>query len=168
MNDELSKYNYNTMQTGKIGELSIIEKFISHNIPVYTPVVDAYGTDIIADINGTLLKIQVKSSASITESNSVSFQLSRSGTWRTSSGELHGQKMDYSTSDVDYFALYDINTDRAFMVKNHGKRSISVRYDTPCNNQSKTIHRADDYDFDTVVDLLSAGIDPDMIIYDDN
>ena len=85
---------------GNIGEAAALNKFVEMEIPVYIPFGDNESADLIAEFNGKLNKIQVKTSSSNKESYSVSL---RSCTIR------HGKdyKKLYSEVDIDYFVIYN-------------------------------------------------------------
>ena len=51
-----------TKQLGNIGEAKALAKFVELQIPVYIPFGDNEKSDLIADFNGKLNKIQVKTS----------------------------------------------------------------------------------------------------------
>lgn len=51
-----------TKQLGNIGEAKTLAKFVGLQIPVYIPFGDNEKADLIAEFNGKLNKIQVKTS----------------------------------------------------------------------------------------------------------
>lgn len=51
-----------TKRLGNIGEAVAISSFVKHCIPVYIPFGDDEKVDLVADFNGKLNKIQVKTS----------------------------------------------------------------------------------------------------------
>lgn len=52
----------NSKRIGNIGEAQVLNKFVSLGIPVYIPFGDNEKADLIAEFNGKLNKIQVKTS----------------------------------------------------------------------------------------------------------
>ena len=90
----------NSKRIGNIGEAAALNKFVEMEIPVYIPFGDNESADLIAEFNGKLNKIQVKTSSSNKESYSVRL---RSCTIR------HGKdyKKLYSEVDIDYFVIYN-------------------------------------------------------------
>ena len=50
----------NTSNIGNVGQAYVIAKFIELGIPTYLPIGEGYPTDLIADFNGKLNKIQCK------------------------------------------------------------------------------------------------------------
>lgn len=51
-----------TKQLGNIGEAKALAKFVELQIPVYIPFGDNEKSDLIADFNGKLNKVQIKTS----------------------------------------------------------------------------------------------------------
>lgn len=51
-----------TKQLGNIGEAKVLAKFVELKVPVYIPFGDNEKSDLIAEFNGKLNKIQVKTS----------------------------------------------------------------------------------------------------------
>lgn len=154
----------NTTDIGKLGEVATIKKFIENEVAVYTPISDSRGVDMVADFGGKLQKVQVKTTSTISESNSSRFKLSKTRA-RYKNGEHHHEVIKYNKDEVDYYSLYDYNHDRVFLLKNDGERSsVAIRYDEPLGNFSNTFHYADDYDIDRVLDLMRQSINPDSII----
>lgn len=84
---------------GGCGEAIVAAEFMKRGIPVYRPMVDT-GADLVVDINGSLQRVQVKSSAS-TERRVV-FHLSRRNPNREP-GESCWLK--YDDGAVDWYAL---------------------------------------------------------------
>ena len=55
----------NTSNIGNIGQVKVIAKFVELGIPVFTPFGEGYTTDLIADFNGKLNKIQIKTTENL-------------------------------------------------------------------------------------------------------
>ena len=156
-----------TKRLGIIGEIATIKKFVDRSIPVYLPYGDTEAADVIADFDGKLQRIQVKSTCSAPDDNSfVNFTIYNSG-YRIENGRVIGVKKPYTKEEVDYFSLYDYNSDRVFLLKNNEDRtSIAIRY-TGCNGERySTSHMADDYDFDTVMDHIESSHYIEPMIFD--
>ena len=157
-----------SLNLGKIGELKTIEKFLEKNIPVYTPIVDNSGVDLIADINGKLLKIQVKTSTR-NDSEKTCFELTTTNARYKKNGERTGITKKYSSENIDYFSLYDYTSDELYMLKNTGeKSSVTIRLQPPKNNQYTNTNLKEDYNIDKIIDLICKDIDPDNVIESEN
>ena len=151
-------YNLSSRHKGKIGELEVIKRLCSMGIPVYTPIVDD-GIDIVANINGEYISIQVKSTVSKKSKDVIKFELT-SNTYDSESGNKYKVKHGvYDPNKVNYFALYDIESQDLFLIKNTGKKGISLRTRAPKNNQKRKVNYKSNYDFDTVINYLINGID---------
>ena len=140
----------NTLRIGMIGELAVTKKFIDANVDVYKPIVDT-GIDLIANFDNKLQKIQIKSSSYLSgvDNSSTIFTLSTSHT-----GKNKVSKRNYSEDEIDYFALYDLNEDETFLIKNTGKKSATIKYNSKYSSQTKNIIKAEDHQIDTVLNKL--------------
>lgn len=116
-------------------------------IPVYLPFGDNEKSDMIADFNGKLNKIQVKTSVDAKNGNMV-FSLVSSYSHRGK-----GENYKYSSDDIDYFVLYNIKWDKLFLVSidEAPKTAITIRYEKSKNNQSLNIKYEKDYLMENVL-----------------
>lgn len=135
-------------QVGMIGESKILSKFVSMGIPVSIPYGDNERYDLIAGFNGQLNRIQVKTSQKV---GNGKYEFSIVSSRRNSNKET---KHEYSSAEIDYFALYNIERDICLLLKVDecpGKQ-VSIRYEESKNNQSKNIRYEKDYTFENVID----------------
>ena len=95
---------YQSLQ-GNLGLGKAIEYFVSHNIPVSIPLNDTQPYDLIADFDGRLQKIQVKTSRATDNGISYAVQLRNTGGNRT--GTIRQVAFDNTTSD--YLFIYTAN-----------------------------------------------------------
>ena len=137
----------NSKSIGNIGEEKVLCKFVELGIPVYIPFGDNEKSDLIADFNGKLNKIQVKTSLKAEEGKMI-FDLT-SSTFHRKNGVRH----IYSSDEIDYFACYNIERDKIFLIPidKAPKTSIHVRYEKPKNNQTKGIIFEEQYLIDNVL-----------------
>lgn len=138
-----------TKQIGNIGEAKVLSEFVRLGIPVYLPFGDNEKADLIAEFNGKLNKIQVKSSQKIME-DKVKFSLVSSTTHRQ-----NGVKHIYTENEIDYFALYNLERDKVYLISINEeelpKNEITIRFNPPKNkNQFKTFLE-EDYLIDKVL-----------------
>lgn len=141
----------NRKRIGNLGEVATIKKFVERGIPVYTPVGDTETADLIAEFGGKLQKIQVKSSTQIAESDATIFSLTTTKL-SFNNGKINSKNIHYSSTDIDYFALYDYYDDDVYLLKNKYQNStFSLSSKNPKNNQSLKIHNKDEYLFDNVI-----------------
>lgn len=137
----------NSKSIGNIGEAKVLCKFVELGIPVYIPFGDNEKSDLIAEFNGKLNKIQVKTSLKAEEGKMI-FDLTSSTVHRKS-----GVKHIYSSDEIDYFACYNIARDKIFLipVQEAPKTAINIRYEKPKNNQTKGIIFEEQYLIDNVL-----------------
>ena len=131
----------NSKKIGNIGEAKVLAKFIELGIPVYIPFGDNEKADLIAEFNNKLNKIQVKTSIKA-EDGKMIFDLTSSTIHRK-----NGEKHIYTEDEIDYFACYNIERDKIFLisVEEAPNTAITIRYEKPKNNQTQGIKFEDDY-----------------------
>ena len=114
----------NSKMIGNIGEAQVLAEFVSCGIPVYIPFGDNEKADLIAEFNGKLNKIQVKTSVK-TENGSYIFSLQTSSLHRK-----NGQKRSYTKEEIDYFALYNLERQKVLLipVDDNPPKTITVRF----------------------------------------
>ena len=165
-NNTNEKFNKRPLAQGKYGELSVIKKCIEHNVPVYIPVVDDSGVDLIIDINNDLKKVQVKSSNSHKGVNKdkISFQLT-STKLVNKDNKYQSEKTDYKDK-VDFFALCDISHDDIYLIENDKTRkSIQIsrnRTGEKCYDEKSLFY--DECNFSDVIENLKRGISQNEIV----
>ena len=87
-------------QKGNLTELQCLAAFIAEGCEVSIPYGDSLKYDFIADVNGKLLKIQVKTS-SFKDEGSIKFSC------RTTHVNCAGVKNErYNVDEIDFFATY--------------------------------------------------------------
>ena len=94
---------YQSLQ-GNLGLGKAIAYFTSHNIPISIPLNDTQKYDLVADFNGKLQKISVKTSRNRSGENSYEVQLRNTG---GSSGNI--KTRDFDNSTCDYVFIYTEN-----------------------------------------------------------
>lgn len=136
-----------TKKIGNIGEAKVIAKFVELGIPVYIPFGDNEKSDLIAEFNGKLNKIQVKTSIKA-ENGKMVFNISSSTLHRK-----NGVKHVYTHEEVDYFALYNIQRDviLLFSIDEVSNYSVVVRYEDTKNKQKIGVKYEQDYLIDKVI-----------------
>ena len=165
-----NKFNH-SLSLGKIGELTVIKKFLEHGFAVYTPVVDINGVDLVVRYDHISLNIQVKSSTMSKDviKDTTLFSLYKIYRHYGENGTYKDEKIKYGIDEVDYFALYDVETDDIFLVENNSTigKSISIRKrpsDKILGKQEKNIHMYYDYQFDYVIQNIKNDIKQSSII----
>ena len=137
----------NPKTIGNIGEAKVLSKFAEYGISVYIPFGDNEKSDLIAEFDGKLNKIQVKTSIKA-ENGKITFDLtsaqSNSKTW---------SRHIYTKDEIDYFACYNIARDKVFLISINDapNTTISIRFEKTKNNQTKGIIYEDKYLIDNVL-----------------
>ena len=131
---------FSTHFQGKITELQVANSFLELGYQVCQPLVSDSRYDFIVDINGKLLKIQVKTS-SLAEDESY-FEFATSTSHTNSRGTVNHS---YTEEEIDYFATMYNNECYLIKVNECGKREQRLRLKPTKNNQTVGIKFAKDY-----------------------
>lgn len=136
-----------TKRIGNIGEAKVLAKFVELGIPVYIPFGDTEKADLVAEFNGKLNKIQVKTSVRA-DNGIMIFSLVLSTQHRK-----NGINHKYTKDEIDYFACYNIERDKIFLlsVNDVSDTNVIIRYEKPKNNQVKNIKFENDYLIDNIL-----------------
>lgn len=137
----------NTKDKGNISEAKALFEFQKRNIPVALPWGDNQRYDMIAEFNGKLNRIQVKTANEI--DNGAIKCYCRSSKNHTTNKELKTYE-----NDVDYFVFYNQDLDIIALVpiKEVGiSKSINLRIEPTKNGQTKGIRFFKDFDFDNII-----------------
>ena len=140
----------NTKQIGNVGEAKTLSKFVELGIPVFIPFGDNEKCDLIADFGGKLQRIQVKTSIKSTNGKII-FSLVSSTVHRK-----NGVRHVYSSKEVDYFALYNIESDILLLVPIsdiNGNKTISFRIDGKNIHNQFNQKMIFDYSFEKIVSV---------------
>ena len=126
-------------QKGNLTELQCITAFMAEGCGVSIPYGDNSKYDFIADINGKLLKIQVKTS-SFKDENAIQFSC------RITHVNCAGVKNErYTSDDIDYFATYWNNQCYLIPIA-ESSVTKTLRFAPPKNGQTKGISFASEYE----------------------
>lgn len=129
-----------TKRVGNVGEAATIAEFVYFGVPVYLPFGDNETCDLVADFDGKLQRVQVKTTSKITNGK-ITFSVG---------SRRYGSDHTYSESEVDYFVLYCIENRSTYLVKNEdgvNTREITLRVSPTRNGQTSGVKMADDYLF---------------------
>ena len=130
----------NSKRIGNIGEAKVLAKFVEMGIPIYIPFGDDEKADLIAEFDGKLNKIQVKTSIKSKNGCSI-FDLTSSTAHRT-----NGERRKYLNSEIDYFALYNLDRDKIYLMKvpDNPMSAITIRFeDTKSGMKSRVNYESD-------------------------
>ena len=147
--------DYSTMTTkqiGNIGEVKTLAKFVELGIPVYLPFGDNEKADLVADFNGKLNRIQIKTSLKA-EDGKMIFSLVSSTVHRK-----NGVKHIYDNNEIDYFVLYNIERDVLLLLSINEpdlpKENITIRYTEPKSRNQYRSFMENEYLLETVIAQL--------------
>lgn len=140
-----------TKQLGNIGEAKALAKLVSMGIPVYTSFGDNEKADLVAEFNGKLNKLQVKTSEKF-EDECFTVSL-KSSTIRSQSHYYH----KYDSTEIDYFVVYNLESDTLLLLPiEEFENRTSVKFRIPCvetHNQHKSLNY-EDYLFEKIISPL--------------
>lgn len=151
---------WNSKSVGNFGEIKTISKFIELGIPVYVAFGDNERCDLIAEFNGKLNKIQCKTSLNLIDENSFKTKV-------ITKNKDDGKDVyhSYSTEEVDYFAIYNVESDTLVLFPNSGdiKQSVTIRLSPAKNGQVKGVNLASDYTFEKITHTTTSIKDISLI-----
>ena len=143
----------NSNVKGAVAEQAIVLAAMKAGIPVLRPVADHGRTDLALDINGHLLRVQVKWGR-LSKAGDVVIVL-----LRTSRCTTHGHvRGTYGEGEVDLFAVHCGELDRSFLLPAGefvGRQHVTLRLTPARNGQRACITLADDFTFDGAVAQLA-------------
>lgn len=133
----------NTTNIGNIGYAKTISKFTELNIPVYIPFCEGGIVDLIADFNGKLNKIQVKTTKSVHKDTYMLFKTSHQD-------GFHGSRKKYSVNEIDYFALYCIENNALllFPVSECNAYDLKIRLTGKFKIKNRSMKFEENYTFE--------------------
>lgn len=133
---------------GEITEQQVALEFLKQGILISKPLVQSSRYDFIADINGKLYKIQVKTGR-FRENSYLEFATSTSHT--NTKGTLN---ISYDADDVDFFATMYENQCYLVSYDLCGKRTQRLRLIPTKNGQTKGILFAQDFKLEDIIKTL--------------
>lgn len=134
----------NSKMKGQLSEAKVLYELQKRNIPVCIPWGDNERYDLVAEFNGKLNRIQVKTAND--ENNGAICCYCRSSTNHTTNKNLSTYE-----SDVDYFIFVNQTYDLMAIVpigEIGTHKTITLRITPPANNQSSKVKYFDDYSLD--------------------
>ena len=137
----------NSSQLGNIGEARVLSEFVKLGVPCYLPYGDGNTADLIAEFNGKLNRIQIKTTTSLTKAGAMEWKVTRQEGY-------HGNRVQYNTNDIDYFAFYCLETDMVCLVpfdENFPTSTLSIRLDNYSGNRLSTMRFAKDFQISNFV-----------------
>lgn len=137
----------NSSQLGNIGEARVLSEFVKLGVPCYLPYGDSNIADLIAEFNGKLNRIQIKTTTSLNKAGAMEWKVTRQEGY-------HGNRVQYNVNDIDYFAFYCLETDMVCLVpfdENFSTSTLSIRLDNYSGNKLSTMRFAKDFQISNFV-----------------
>jgi hypothetical protein len=137
----------NSSQLGNIGEARVLSEFVKLGVPCYLPYGDGNTADLIAEFNGKLNRIQIKTTTSLNKAGAMEWKVTRQEGY-------HGNRVQYNANDIDYFAFYCLETDMVCLVpfdENFPTSTLSIRLDNYSGNRLSTMRFAKDFQISNFV-----------------
>lgn len=136
---------HSTKTKGNISELKIALKLIEKGCSISFPYGENDRYDLIADYNGILYKIQIKTGKYEKEKGSIYASAQSIKPHRNEVETINSRKSYFG--QVDFIGIYCPQLDKCYMVPIEDKKSgIILRVDNPKNNQQKGIILAEQYE----------------------
>lgn len=132
-------------EKGNLTELQCLVSFAKLGLKTSLPYGENCKYDFILDVNGTLLKIQCKTSHLITSQEGFEFKCQSINA--TTKGVIENR---YTKNDIDYFATYFNEQCYLIPVEECGTAK-TLRYCYPKSGQKKGISLAENYKLEEVV-----------------
>lgn len=131
---------YNAIQ-GNLGLGKAIEYFTSQSIPVSIPLNDTQKYDIIADFNGKLQRISIKTSRYKKSENSYEVMLKNTG------GSSGNNKIRlFNNQDCDYIFIYTANEELYLIPSKEIQATNSICVGNKYNEYKVKIKTLQDFD----------------------
>ena len=110
------------------------------------PFGEGYVADLIADFNGKLNRIQIKTTESLHDGSYMKWKI-------THQDGYHGKRKKYTKEEVDYFALYCIESDILCLVPFNDAltNEIIIRLDSFSGVRLKTMKFESEYKFENII-----------------
>ena len=139
----------NSKRIGNIGEAKVLAKFVEMGIPIYIPFGDDEKADLVAEFNGKLNKIQVKTSIK-SKNGCLIIELTSSTAHRTNGG-----RRKYSNSEIDYFALYSLDRDKIYLMKapDNPMTAITIRFEDTKSGKKIGVNYESDFLIENILNI---------------
>ena len=137
----------NTTLLGNIGESRVLHELVKFGIQCYLPYGDGSAVDLIADFNGKLNKIQIKTTEKLSKVKAMEWRITRQDGY-------HGNRVKYEFGTIDYFALYCLETDTVCLIPfsdTTSKFTISIRPDDYKGVRRNNMRFASDYSVEKII-----------------
>lgn len=136
-----------TNEKGNLGEVRVLCEFVKNGVQCYLPYGDGSGVDLVAEFNGKLNRIQIKTTQGLNKAGAMEWKVTRQE-------GFHGHRATYSLDQIDYFAFYCIETDIVCLVpftSDFPNSSLAIRLDNYQGKRLNTMRFASDYSVEKII-----------------
>lgn len=140
-------------QKGNLTELKCIAAFYELGYSVSIPYGENSRYDFIADINGKLIRVQIKTSHQVTKGDNSSYIFS----CRSSrSSRTHCINKKYTSSEIDYFSTFILG--KCYLIPiSECSTAKTLRFSKPKNGKKRESYNlASDYELEKQINKLLA------------
>lgn len=138
----------NSKQKGNITEVECMLAFLKMGYNVLTPYGDCERYDFVADLNGQLIRIQVKTSTDHTDEGYIQFKCAN----KTTKNGIF-VRHTYDKEQIDYF-MTSFNGKCYLIPVEECSTEKRLRFTAPKNGQTKGVCFAEEYEMEKVVNKI--------------
>ena len=141
-----------TSQKGDLSEAAVLAAFVKRRVSISIPWGNSQAYDLIADVNGSLLRIQVKTG--VRRGAFIVFRCC---------SQTRDRKPLLYDGKADYYAVFCPDDDRVYIlpVAECGRSATYIRVDYPVRDTGTSkVNLADDCDIDTWISRVAPNIQP--------
>lgn len=139
-------------QKGNLTELQCLTAFYEQGCHVSIPYGENSRYDMIVDVNGKLIRVQVKTS-SLKHNDSNAIEFSCRSSYINSTGV---KNVRYNANEIDYFATYW--NDKCYLIPiSECSTAKTIRFAPPKNGQKSGISFAKDYELSKQLEIIKGG-----------
>lgn len=128
---------------GDLAEEKFRTRCVENRLGVSKPISEEERYDFVLDVEGELLRVQVKHARPLRDGDVVEFNVA--------SVNNDGTRNTYTDEEIDAFGVYDPVGDQCFLVPIEDVRADKMMYlrvtDQTKNNQAKKVNFASRYEF---------------------
>lgn len=144
-------FMHSTLVSGDTTELRCQLAFTERDFDTYKPTRASSKADLVADINGKLVKIQCKAASPFKNSDD-SFKIFSS--YRTFASDGKRVKNKYTKDEIDFFYTHYKGYDFLIPVEDTDTVEKILRITAPKNGQYESVSAASDYLMDNVIESI--------------
>lgn len=140
----------NSKEVGSVSEALVLAEFLKYDVPVCVPWGDNYRYDLVAEFNGKLNRIQVKTANEERNGSIVCYA-------RSSTNHTTNKKLTTYEGEVDYFVFVNQTYGLMALVPMEevgSQKTINLRIKVP-ENGVKNFRSFNDFSFDKIIQKVN-------------